>query len=247
MLQRVTDGVFDVEGVSAAVQTEANDRRQYLLENKRKREAKHAKRALKQQLILTRTSLELWPNARVFIDWGAVVHTISPTPQQMCKMMTCVVANSPDQADICVTRHAGQPSRIIQLSMMLNGGKVCDHAALVSSESAGFGNVVIYDRAVSSGQCGRYPRSIWVSNAVQRKYAPEYAAVKSILSQDTSQWALVSKEVFAERHTYFTTGPKRQHRNLQCVALVDDPELSALGMSNAFSVDGLIAKFAVCN
>ena len=161
-------------------------------------------------------------------------------------MLTCLVAASPYQADVCVTRHPGQPSRMVQLCMMLNGGKVCDHAAFVSSESGGLGNVVVYDRAVSVGQKGRFPRSIWVSQAFQRKYAPEFAALRSIVSQDTSCWALVDKDTFAERYTHFTSGPKKTHRPLMCVALVDDSELSRIALPNAFSVDGLIDKFRIC-
>ena len=78
------------------------------------------------------------------------------------------------------------------------------------------------------------------STSFQRKYAPEYLALKSIFPQDTSYWALVDQATFTERHIRFTSGSKPQHRALQCVALVDEGELSRFDLPNAFSeVDSL--------
>ena len=161
---------------------------------------------------------------------------LSAMAARMGKRVVSEVAN----ADIFVTQKPGHPSKSVQWAATLSGGCIIDEEHFMSNGARG--NCVMHHAAIQTGGSRCRPRVVWASPKFRRQHSKLYRGRQLILRKPTSVWCeMPQMEKFALELGRAFSGPKRQHRPLQAVALLGRSE--NLEGVRSFSVESFIAQF----
>ncbi len=149
-------------------------------------------------------------------------------------------------ADVNVMREPGNfVSFRLRWQVVLWGGLVCDHLFLLYS-GQGQGTCVRYAPAIACGGTKVKPRWWWASGRFKDVHAYEYRSLRVLSTSQRSVWReAATKQEFAAQVSKNLRGPRNQHRPLQAIGLVTEPEKLACFPKdvNMFTPSGLLDKF----
>ena len=186
------------------------------LKRERQRKAEKRSNRLSQKPVLQ------WDvGLRVLILPGAAQPQLRPLPEEHCVTNQLCITDSIQDAQIVVVRSPGHLPTSIELSLLLLGGIVCDHAYFVGQSK---GHVVHYLSAVRTG-----PRFLWFSKRFKNETPELFAIFQHAIASRQSTWKELATDAWIEKSENF----RKKKQNLKAVGIThhhsqDHPPLTHL-------------------
>lgn len=203
---------------------DAQTRVEHLRDLKRKRQ----QAALKKDVLLAGRAQDIHPakcGTQAFIDIGphAVLPLTSETIRHFAATRGVILVKQPWDADVFVARTPSDLSPPARWAAALNGGLIVDCTFFNSNGESG--SSVKYTRAISRGGNKTQKRMFWCSKRFKENCACLYKVLTGSAGKSYSVWKEVPDiNAYARLIAKFNSGPERQRRPLQTIAVVANAE-----------------------